>query len=224
MFGKIVREINSIIVKVAQRKKVISYVDTTLLKNSSFEGFNLVSHGSTFGGYMGYGTYIAHNSDLNYVKIGRFCAIGSNVGIIIGAHPYTYPFVTISPIFYSKSRIKRPNYAEKNYFKEFVHAEDNFHVVIGNDCWIGNDVRIISGVRISDGAVVLAGAVVAKDVPPYAIVGGVPAKIIKYRYSDEDIIWLNQIKWWNYTPDYLKNNFSLFLNFDNFKKEFKKEF
>lgn len=203
------------------RKKVITYSDTILLKGVTFEGFNLVSHGSTFGGYMGYGSYIAFKCNLPMVKIGRYSAIGSEVKTIVGSHPYTYPFVTINPVFYSKSRIKRPNYADKDFFKEFHYAETNYHVVIGNDCWIGNNVMIIAGVKIHDGAVVLAGSVVTKDVPSYAIVGGVPAKVIKYRYNDDDIKFLQNLRWWERTPDYLRRNYKLFLDFNEFKKKFK---
>lgn len=94
-------------------------------------------------------------------------------------------------------------------------------VIIGNDCWIGQAASLIAGVTIGDGAVVLAHAVVTKDVPPYAIVGGVPAKIIGYRYDREMIGQLCEVKWWNAEMDYIINQKELFLNIDRFINEFK---
>ena len=76
--------------------------------------------------------------------------------------------------------------------------------IIGNDVWIGQRVVVKSGCRIGDGAVVGAGAVVTKDVPPYAIVGGVPAKVIRMRFSEDIIERLKEIKWWDYSDDRLK--------------------
>ena len=76
---------------------------------------------------------------------------------------------------------------------------------------------IIGGVHIADGAVVLAGAVVTKNVPPYAIVGGVPAKIIRYRYDEETISFLLQAQWWNNTEDWFKENWKLLTDIDKLK-------
>ena len=91
-------------------------------------------------------------------------------------------------------------------------ADEKEHsaVVIGNDCWINSYVTIISGVTIGDGAVVLAGAVVTRNVPPYAIVAGVPAKVIKYRYEKQDCDWLLQTQWWNKDEEWLRENWKAF--------------
>ena len=97
-------------------------------------------------------------------------------------------------------------------------ADNNYPVVIGNDCWIGDGVSIIGGVKIGDGAVILAGAIVTKDIPPYAIVGGIPAQIIKYRYSEQDINFLLKFQWWNKDPKWLNNNSELFLDIEKLKK------
>lgn len=89
-------------------------------------------------------------------------------------------------------------------------------VKIGNDVWIGTGVLILEGVTIGDGAVVAAGAVVTKDVEPYAIVGGVPAKVIRYRHTEEQRDKLIEFKWWDKDLDWIKNNAELFCNVGDF--------
>ncbi len=81
---------------------------------------------------------------------------------------------------------------------------------MGNDVWVGSHVLMKGGITIGDGAVIAAGAVVVRDVPPYAIVGGVPAKIIKYRFSQDIIEKLMELKWWSLTDDELKRNIIFF--------------
>ena len=83
---------------------------------------------------------------------------------------------------------------------------DSRSAIIGNDVWMGEDVKILEGVRIGDGAIVATGAVVTKDVPPYAIVGGVPAKIIRYRFEEEQTAYLQQLQWWNKDTAWLEHH------------------
>ena len=90
---------------------------------------------------------------------------------------------------------------------------------VGNDVWIGENVFFQGGVIIGDGAVVLAGAVVTKDVPPYAIVGGVPAKVLKYRYDEETIKFLLSIKWWDKDVNWLRDNWQLLCDINRLKNE-----
>ncbi|GEM_PF-160234 len=122
----------------------------------------------------------------------------------------------------------RKSLAEK-YGKYIQHPYDNSLVsslapnkpiVIGNDVWIGWNAIILPGVTIHDGAIVAAGAIVTHDVPPYAIVTGVPAKVIKKRYSDEDIEKLLKIKWWDWPDTKIKENLELFYQPDEFIKKF----
>ena len=94
----------------------------------------------------------------------------------------------------------------------------NIAVSIGYDCWIGEGAFLKGGVKIGNGAVVLAHAVVTKDVPDYAIVGGVPAKIIKYRYDNETIKFLQKIKWWNNERERFKSHWRLLIDIDKLKK------
>lgn len=187
---------------------------------SFFEGMNKIYPDCQFDGYLGTGSYIAKSSCIAG-KIGRFTSIASNVRVIQGIHPYTYPYVSTSPAFISLSKQNGYTFAKKQVFNEFKYIEEKYPVIIGNDCWIGEGASIISGVTIGDGSVILAGAVVTKDIPPYAIVGGIPARIIKYRYSEEDISFLLEFKWWDKDINWIKNNASLFTDFTKFKLYFK---
>lgn len=198
-------------------KKIKLSISDNVAFNSKFEGANKLYENVTFSGEMGYGTYIANNCTLK-ANIGRFCSIAPNVSYTNSMHPYTYPYVSTSPIFISNLGQNGEVWLSESKFNEFRNVEKDVPVVIGNDVWIGQNVFIIGGVTIGDGAVVLAGAVVTKDVPPYAIVGGVPAKVIKYRYSQEDIDFLLATAWWNWPIDEIRKNVDLFSNIESLKK------
>ena len=99
------------------------------------------------------------------------------------------------------------------------HPATKGDIRIGNDVWIGEDAKILSGVTIGDGAVIGANSLVTKNVPPYAVVGGVPAKIIKYRFPENVISRLLQIKWWDWDYAYLYFAVPLLLN-ENFDELF----
>jgi acetyltransferase-like isoleucine patch superfamily enzyme len=174
-----------------------------------------------FGGEIGYGSYIAPNSVLLNCKIGRFTSIGSNVRIISTTHPYKSPFVSTSPAFFSILKQNGSTFANSQIFEEQRWADENkeFHVIIKSDCWIGDNVSIIGGVTIGNGAAVFANAVVTKDVPSYAVVAGVPAKIISYRYDLDTIDFLCKKKWWNKDAKWLKENWLLFSDMDKFQKK-----
>lgn len=140
---------------------------------------------ATIGDY----TYVAHNSQISLATIGKFCSIGPNFFCGWGIYPVNG--VSTSPMFYSTLRQNGIALARRNKVVERKEIQ------IGNDVFIGANVTVLDGVHIGDGAIIGAGAVVVEDIPPYAIAGGVPAKVIKYRFDRETIDKLTALQWWN---------------------------
>lgn len=196
-----------------QLKGVLAYNwrTTSPTDDSTFEGANRLFEGASFRGHMGYGSYIGSKSNI-CGKIGRFTSIARYVDWNPGIHPYEAPYVTTCPLFYSLRKQHGMTFAKEQCFDELRN-----NLIIGNDCWIGQHVFMVGGITIGDGAVVLAGAVVTKNVPPYAIVGGVPAKVIRYRYDEETIQWLLKIQWWNNSIEWFKEHWQLLNDIDKLK-------
>lgn len=138
--------------------------------------------------------------------IGKFCSIACGATFIFNSANHrqdslsSYTF----PLFYEEWQLDKSQVAST--------WDNKGDIVIGNDVWIGYEATILSGVEIGDGAIIGAKAVVTKDVPPYSVVGGVPAKQIKQRFDSETIQRLRQLKWWDWSQEkirqaipYLKN-------------------
>lgn len=127
------------------------------------------------------------------LEIGSFCSIAANIKIYLGGN-HRVDWITTYPF----------GHTHKGVFNKFNgegNPKTNGDVIIGNDIWIGSDVTIMSGVRIGDGAVLANNSHVVKDVEPYSIVGGNPAKLIKYRFDKDVIEKLLEIKWWDLNDD-----------------------
>jgi|GEM_PF-103189 len=148
-------------------------------------------------------TYIGHDSIFQYSVVGRFCSVAPYVLCGLGRHPVESRAAT-SPTFYRKP-VPCLTLVDNTRFRE-----DHAPIHIGNDVWIGARAIIMDGVTIADGVVVAAGAVVTRDVPPYAIVGGVPAKIIRYRFARETIDRLLAMAWWDRDIEWLKQHVDCF--------------
>ncbi|MEG1559370.1 MAG: CatB-related O-acetyltransferase [Clostridia bacterium] len=189
---------------------------STLGKKNIFEGNNYIGYNTAFNGEIGYGSYIGDNCQID-ASIKRFVSIASGVKVVSGNHP-TSVFVSTYPSFYSNSCKFRPHFVNAQKFDEYTYADEkNKHsIVIGNDVWVATDALILSGVSVGDGAIVAAGSLVTKDVPPYAVVGGIPAKVIKYRFNEEQIKALLEIKWWDRPIEWIKENADAFDDIEKF--------
>jgi virginiamycin A acetyltransferase len=133
------------------------------------------------------------------LHIGKYCSISENCSIILADHNSS--FVSTFPFL----NIEQSGVISPQPFPD-LHATSKGDVRIGNDVWIGRNTVILSGTSIGDGAVIGAGSVVTKDVPPYGIVVGNPARLVKYRFDQDVIHKLLQVKWWDWDPSFVFEN------------------
>lgn len=169
-----------------QKKKKVTFNGFSRgLQNVSFEGKNAVPDRCNFSGKIsiGYATTLGYNNFFGGdITIGKYCQIGADVAIHTTNHPISF----------------MSTYINKNLFDgELSSLKETKRAVIGNDVWIGHNVIILGNINIGNGAILAAGAIVTKDVAPYTIVAGVPAKPIKKRFSERIIQEIEDLKWWD---------------------------
>lgn len=160
-------------------------------------------HGWSIGEHS-YGAPIVHcwGNDGN-LAIGRYCSFGGAIQSLLGGNHRT-DWVTTYPFSVLRDHAKHIS----------GHPGTRGDVTIGNDVWIGQSAVIMSGVNIGDGAVIAAQAVVVKDVPPYAIVGGNPARVLRTRFSDDQVAALTAIAWWHWPDDDVDTSVQFLLSND----------
>lgn len=174
--------------------KILQKLKGKAIKNSQVDKRAKVEAGSIFlSSSMKKYSYCGYNCLFVNVEVGAFCSISDNVVIGGGNHPLNW--VSTSPAFYKG----RDSISKRLAALEYDSSDA--HTIIGNDVWIGNGVLIKSGVTIGDGAVIGMGSVVTKDVEPYTIVGGSPAKVIRKRFDEDTIQKLLSTKWWEWEDD-----------------------
>lgn len=183
-------------------------------KYSYYSGYY---HGHSFDDCARY--LFPDRDDVDKLIIGSYCSIGSGASFIMaGNQGHRYDWISSFP-FYYMSEIESFNQSQDGY-------KSLGNTIVGNDVWIGSEVMIMPGVKIGDGAVIGSRALVTKDVEPYSIVGGNPAKLIKKRFEDKHIEMLLEIKWWNWDESVLAEAIPLLcsndidLLYDFYKKRF----
>lgn len=134
---------------------------------------------------IGYGSYTGSNTVIKNCVIGKFCSISWNLSIGGVNHNYRAAS-TYTPYWW------------KRVLGAGVEPEPTPRSIIGNDVWVGAGTNILAGVKVGDGAVIGAGALVNKDVPPYAVWGGVPARLIRFRFDEETVGRLLALRWWSW--------------------------
>jgi len=207
-FYRVINSTRNIFLKLKFSKLLVG--KQTILKNVFFEGhvsigdFVLMTNSSCKNH-----TYISYGSIIHNTQIGKFCSIGSGIKAGLGKHPVNN-FISTHPAFYSLQKQSGKTFVNQQKFDE------SDKVIIGNDVWIGSNAIILDGVKIGNGAIIAAGAVVTKDVKPYEIVGGVPAKHIRFRFTDEEIEKIQSTEWWNKDEEWLQKNADTFSNKDQF--------
>lgn len=195
--------------------KLIKKIQISSVKNSKISRKSRIGSGNNLikVNISNY-SYIGNDCIFFNVNIGSFCSIANNCIIGGGDHPLNW--VSTSPIFYSGKNVFKKNFSENIFLSDKT-------TYIGNDVWIGNNVLIKAGVTIGNGAVIGMGSIVTKNVGDYEIWAGNPAKLIRKRFSDKEIIELKKIQWWNFSEENLKKNSENMNDIDKYFKNIEKE-
>lgn len=177
-------------------------VDAEIYTKDFFKGYKYVIGDYTYGKPK----ILFENENAN-LEIGKYCSIAEEVTVFLGGN-HRIDWITTYPF----------NVFNEELFSVRGKSATKGNVEIGNDVWLGFKTTILSGVKISDGAVIAAGSVVTKDVGPYEIWAGNPAKFVKKRFTEEQILKLLEIQWWNWNDAFLKKKINLLCsdNIDEF--------
>ena len=201
VFGNNVKQYRDVIVRYSSIGDNSILADDVFITDSTIGRYCTVERrGMLFNSIIGDYSYTGYNTVVKHAKIGKFCSISWNVSVGGANHDYnkisTHPF----------------SFKEKYGFANTGGEYSSFlkPLSIGNDVWIGCNTVILRNVNIGNGAVIGASSVVTKDVPPYSVVVGNPAKVIKYRFPIEIIEMLIEMKWWDWETDFIKRNIGLF--------------
>lgn len=191
------------------------YFGASIDKTSKLGKYSIVFKNTVFiNSTLGVYSYIQKNSEIVNTKIDKFCSIASNVTIGLGNHPTN--LVSTNPTFYDNTQPLMFSFAKDKEYESLSEV-----TIIESDVWIGQNVMIKSGVTVGVGAVIGAGSVVTKDVEPYSVVGGVPAKHIKYRFEKDIREGLLSSKWWDFDEEKLAVLASYFNQPEIFLKKLK---
>lgn len=189
--------------KIFLRKKQSSLIDgitVTCAPKSEVEPYVGIYGGTEFPRSMGAFSY-SNSKEIGSWRIGRYCSIAKNIRILGNAHPLDR--ITSSPVTY-QSLIGHEHVAQAvmdfdgTFETQSFQSSPKSYLTIGNDVWIGQDVTFKAGITVGDGAVIAAGALVVKNVAPYSIVGGNPARIIRQRFPYDVVEKLQSTQWWKY--------------------------
>lgn len=203
-----------VIVRIKNKRIKIGH-NVRITRNTTFGGFNNLGDRSIVSGSIGFASYIGNDS-LIAGKVGKYCSIGSYVTFLTSTHP-TKKWVSTHPCFYEKRKLVGFSFTNKDLFDEYPKKNgEKYGIVIGNDVYIGFGVTIVAPVNIGDGAIIGANSVVTKDIAPYDVVCGVPAKSIKKRFTNEQIEKLERIKWWDNNQKWIEKYSHTFSDIDFF--------
>lgn len=186
--------------------KIIKKAHLKAIHKSFIDPSSKIEAGSEFNySSMGKYSFCGYNCEINYCEIGSYCSIANQV--IIGGSMHPVQWVSTSPVFYDNvDSIKK---------KFSFHAREKVQkTIIGHDVWIGSRAIIKQGVIIGTGAIIGMGSIVTKDVNPYEIVGGAPARLIRKRFSEDYISKLLKDEWWNKTDKEIESIAKYFNNID----------
>lgn len=194
----------------ARVEKLVIHRSATVDLKTSFGGYNRIMDRCLIRrSDIGRFSYIAADSRVIRAKVGKFASIGAFFRCHLGIHPLGAN-VSTHPSFFSDAPPVPKSFSVVPGVEEHRYVKDGFVVELGCDVWVGDNVTLLDGVTVGHGAVIGAGSVVTHDVPPYAIVTGVPGKVLRYRFDAEVRQKIINTAWWDWSPGELEEYATLF--------------